>query len=550
MRLRLPVLLASLVVATALAVPSHAATEWVEERAYVPTKYGEMYVDFVRPKTGKAPVILHITPYRYLYTDADPGASRTDFYRARYNRDGYAYAYGDLLGTGLSGGCWNYGGKAEAESGAALVEWLGTRPWSNGKVGMVGTSYDGAIQLEIATLAPKHLAAIVPQEPVSSWYEYNYDHAVTHNSTDDTSAGETGYPVGTPDLFDFVLGTTPNPDATHVTPERAQQDARDAASGCGISDHELRGHYAQPEYTDFWKERDWALRAGNVKAAVLFQHGWRDMNTKPNNFTRYWLNLSKAAEKRAIVGQWEHTDIFDTPPSGVPFPVPPLDVLDGFFAKWLKGRTSKEYERFPKIMSEAQDKSFRSTLPMTAPQTSLVLAHPAAGAGTLGVKGTGNGTFVNSGAEASKRYKANPTAQQGFTAYTGAAVRKDTRLAGSGSVVLRMTCSLPRGQVAATLFDVGPEATAGKVITLGLLDLRFRDSLAVAKDVPTGAPFNATVTLRPQDYVLAAGHHLVLTIAGSDAVWGVPDAVAGQQIAVLAGSVLRLPLGTAGAVLG
>lgn len=549
MRFRLPVLLASFVVATALAVPSHAATEWVEERAYVPTKYGEMFVDFVRPKTGKAPVILHITPYRYLYADADPGASRTDFYRSRYNRDGYAIAYGDLLGTGLSGGCWDYGGKAEAESGAALVEWLGTRPWSNGKVGMIGTSYDGAIQLEIATLAPKHLAAIVPQEPVSSWYEYNYDHAVTHNSNDDTSAGETGYPVGTPDLFDAVLGTTPNPDTTHVTPERAQQDARDAASGCGIADHELRGHYAEPEYTDFWKERDWALRAGNVKAAVLFQHGWRDMNTKPNNFTRFWLNLSRAAEKRAIVGQWEHTDVFSSPPSGVPFPVPPLDVLDGFFAKWLKGKGSKAYDRLPKIMSEAQDKQFRSTLPMTQKQTSSLLGHPAAGVGTIGGKAGGNGTFVNSGAETSKQYKANPTTQQGFTAYAGAPVKADTRLAGSGTVTLKMTCSLPRGQVAATLFDVGPESAAGKVITLGLLDLRFRDSLAVAKDVPMGAPFTAKVTLRPQDYVLAKGHHLVLTIAGSDAVWGVPDAVAGQQIAVLPGSVLSLPIGSAGSVL-
>jgi X-Pro dipeptidyl-peptidase len=549
MRFRLPLVLASFVVASALAVPSRAATGWVEERAYVPTTYGEMFVDFVRPASGKVPVILHITPYRYLYADADPSASRTDFYRTRYQRDGYAIAYGDLLGTGLSGGCWDYGGKAEAESGAALVEWLGTRPWSNGKVGMVGTSYDGAIQLEIATLAPKHLAAIVPQEPVSSWYEYNYDHAVTHNSNDDTSAAETGYPVGTPDLFDLVLGTTPNPDTTHVDAARAQQDARDAASGCGIAEHETRGHYAQPEYTAFWQERDWALRAGNVKAAVLFQHGWRDMNTKPNNFTRYWLNLRHAAETRAIVGQWEHTDVFSSPPAGVPFPVRPVEYLDGFFAKWLKGRKSAEFERLPKIMSEAQDKQFRSTLPMTARQATFALAHPSAGVGTLGATGTGNGTFVNSGAETSKRYKADPTTQQGFTAYAGAPVKAATRLAGSGSVALRLTCSLPRGQLAATLFDVGPEAATGKVITLGLLDLRFRDSLAVAKDVPIGTPFTATVTLRPQDYVLPAGHHLVLTVAGSDAVWGVPDAVAGQQLAVLPGSVLSLPLGAASAVL-
>lgn len=123
MRLRLASLLAAAIAATALAVPA-TAVEWVEERAYIPTRHGEMFVDFVRPKTGKAPVILSITPYRYLYADADPTANRSDFYRTRYTKQGYARAYADLIGTGLSGGCWDYGGKAEAETGAAVVEWL------------------------------------------------------------------------------------------------------------------------------------------------------------------------------------------------------------------------------------------------------------------------------------------------------------------------------------------------------------------------------------------------------------------------------------------
>ena len=547
MRLR-PVLLIAAVVAGVLAVPAHAV-EWVEERAYVPTKHGEMYVDFVRPKTGKAPVILQVTPYRYLYADADPTANRGGFYRTRYQAQGYAVAYADLLGTGLSGGCWDYGGKAEAESGAALVEWLGTRPWSNGRVGMIGTSYDGAIQLEIATLAPKHLAAIVPQEPVSSWYEYNYDSAVTHNSNDDTSAGDTGYPVGTPDLFDAVLGTTPNTDPSHLSPDSLRAAANDAASGCDVAEHNTRGHYVQPEYTAFWKERDWALRAGNVRAAVLFQHGWRDMNTKPNNFTRFWLGLRRSVDARAIVGQWEHADVFSQKAS-LALPFHQVEYLDKFFAKHLKGVRNTGLERLPRILSQAQDGEFRTTLPMTAPKTAFHLAHPAAGVGTLGHKGSGNGTFTNSGGETSKTFKSDPTTQRGFTAYATAPFKKDSRITGPGTVTLRLTCSLPRGQVAATLLDLGPESTAAKVVTLGLLDLRFRDSLATPKDVPVGTAFTATVTLRPQDYVVKAGHRLVLAIAGSDAVWGVPDAVAGQQIAVLPDSVLRLPIVGTGGVVG
>lgn len=543
LRLLLPVVA---VVAGVLAVPAHAV-EWVEERAYVPTKHGEMFVDFVRPKTGKAPVILQVTPYRYLYGDADPTAARGGFYRTRYQKQGYAIAYADLLGTGLSGGCWDYGGQAEAESGAALVEWLGTRPWSNGRVGMIGTSYDGAIQLEIATLAPKHLAAIVPQEPVSSWYEYNYQSAVSHNSNDDTSADQTGYPLGTPDLFDLVLGTTPNTDPSHQSPQSLQAAANDAASGCDIAEHNTRGHLAQPEYGPFWRERDWALRAGNVRAAVLFQHGWRDMNTKPNNFTRYWMNLRRSADARALVGQWEHADAF----SGggkVDIGMSPAEYLDLFFATHLK-RAKTGLHKVPRVLSQAQDGQWRTTLPMTTRQTPYALAHPTTGVGTLGPKGQGTGTFVNSGGETSKTFKTDPTTQRGFTAYATAPFKHATRLAGSGSVTLRMTSSLPRGQVAATLLDLGPESTEATVVTLGLLDLRFRDSLETPKDVPVGSVFTATVTLRPQDYVVEPGHRLVLAIAGSDVVWGVPDAVSGQQMAVLAESVLRLPLVAPGHVL-
>jgi predicted acyl esterase len=250
-----------------------------------------------------------------------------------------------------------------------------------------------------------------------------------------------------------------------------------------------------------------------------------------------------------VLGQWEHTDIFSgSPPKG--FTITPIEYLDAFFARHLKGSRGKALDAFPRVLSQSQDRALRADLPLHVKQTAYALSHPAATVGTLGGNGSGNGTFTNSGTETSKTFKSDPTTQRGFTAYASAPFRRDTRIAGTGSVALKLTCSLPRGQVAATLLDVGPESAAGKVITLGLLDLRFRDSLAVAKDVPMGTPFTATVTLRPQDYVVPAGHHLVLAIAGSDAVWGVPDPVAGQQLAVLPGSVLRLPQTAPGRALG
>jgi hypothetical protein len=50
-----------------------------------------------------------------------------------------------------------------------------------------------------------------------------------------------------------------------------------------------------------------------------------------------------------------------------------------------------------------------------------------------------------------------------------------------------------------------------------------------------------TVTLRPQDAVIAAGHRIALVLAGSETVWGVPDPLVGQLYQVAKVS-MRLPL--------
>lgn len=526
---RLLLLLAPALLVSVLAVPGSAASPYagfVDETTYVATPYGKIRVEMHRPAKGRMPVLLQMSPYRYLYTRVRAEGVPTSFYSDRYAPKGYATAFADLLGTGESDGCWDYGGAAEAGAGAAVVEWLGTRGWSNGKVGMIGTSYDGAIQAEIATLAPPHLAAIVPQEPVTSWYGYNYDHAVTHNSTDDDeSASDTGYPVGTPDLFDVVLGRTPNTDPERSPQEHASNVA-DKTGECESVEHNYRGHLADPSYGGFWQERDWTLRAGRVKAAVLMQHGWRDFNTKPDQFTRYWLALSGARDKRAIVGQWNHTDVFDSPPKGMPVDV--RTYLDDFFARYLKGEAAPGLDRVPKVLSQAFDGKWRTSLPLTAAPTVTRFSGEAR-------------TFVNTGTQTSKAFKNAPLGTDpGTLAYESAPLPAARRLTGGGTVDVELAVDGVRGQLDATLLDVAPDG-ALRVVTLGLLDLRYSDSLGAPRNLSPGVRFHATVTLRPQDAVIAKGHRLALVLAGSETVWGVPDPMAGQQYTI-SDVTLRLPL--------
>ena len=56
----------------------------------------------------------------------------------------------------------------------AAVEWAASQPWSTGKVGMYGKSYDGVTGLLGEILQPKGLAAVVSQEPVYDMYRYLY----------------------------------------------------------------------------------------------------------------------------------------------------------------------------------------------------------------------------------------------------------------------------------------------------------------------------------------------------------------------------------------
>jgi predicted acyl esterase len=530
-------LIAALAVVPGPASGADAYAGYINDHTYVQTRYGSIYVQYWKPLRGRAPVLLSMSPYRYLYGYLDPTGRvdpMKDYYSNTYVPRGYARAYADLLGTGYSDGCWDYGGAKEAEAGAAVVEWLAAQPWSTGKIGMIGTSYDGAIQLETAALAPPHLAAIVPQEPVSSWYHYNYEAAVTHNSTDDdVGLADTGYPIGTPDLFDLVLSRTPNTDPNR-SPQAHAANVADRASECEAIEHNYRGHIADPSYGSFWQERDWSLRASRVRAAVLLQHGWRDYNTKPDQFWRFWTALPRTLDKRVLLGRWNHTDVFAGAPSYATPPINSAKYLAAFLDVHLKGKSPTLLARFPRILTEGSDEVWRTTLPAALRPTTWRFGEDA--------------SFVNSGMETSKIFKNLPggMATPAMAVWATPTFRKPARIVGPGFVAATTAVMGLRGQLDATLLDVDPSGAA-KVLTLGLADLRYYEDPAAPHSLEPGEAMSVRVRLRPIDAVVAAGHHLEVVLAGSEAMWGVPDPEVGQQY-TLSHVTLSMPITTTGNV--
>jgi uncharacterized protein len=118
--------------------------------------------DIYRPESkDKFPVLLERTPYN-KQAHANFGVQAA----AR----GYVVVMEDVRGRYTSEGEW-YPFKSESEDGYDTVEWAAALPNSNGKVGMLGASYNGATQMLAAIARPPHLAGICPVITGSNYHD-------------------------------------------------------------------------------------------------------------------------------------------------------------------------------------------------------------------------------------------------------------------------------------------------------------------------------------------------------------------------------------------
>ena len=157
-----------------------------KETSFVTMRDGtKVAVDVFLPKDGpkhsKFPAIFIFTPYGRSYLH--PQMAWYEKIAARINKGtwgpvfdystkddiklflshGYAIVVADMRGSGASYGVQIPFTPALAEDGKEMVDWIGSRPWSSGKVGMTGQSYLGWIQLMIAAKQPKALTCIMPE---------------------------------------------------------------------------------------------------------------------------------------------------------------------------------------------------------------------------------------------------------------------------------------------------------------------------------------------------------------------------------------------------
>lgn len=109
----------------------------------------------VRPRSvaGRLPALLNFTIY------ADPRTTLDEARRTASN--GYAGVEGLTRGKGCSPDPPVPYEKDGADA-AAVIDWISRQPWSDGRVGMFGGSYEGFTQWAAAKHMPKALKALMP----------------------------------------------------------------------------------------------------------------------------------------------------------------------------------------------------------------------------------------------------------------------------------------------------------------------------------------------------------------------------------------------------
>ncbi len=155
----------------------------------------QLRVNIYRPdKSGRFPVLMLMGPYGKDTPYADAPAYKASWSKLlakypdlckksscrylrfeapdpeRWVQDGYIVIAADSRGAGASPGKLDPFSPREIEDYATLITWASRQPWSTGKVGLIGTSYQAINQWLVAARQPEGLAAILPWEGAFDYY--------------------------------------------------------------------------------------------------------------------------------------------------------------------------------------------------------------------------------------------------------------------------------------------------------------------------------------------------------------------------------------------
>jgi uncharacterized protein len=460
---------------------------------YFPSSDGrtKLHADVLRPKDlgleVPTPVILTVSPYTNHAgaTTPEPGALTASGPSPRFYdflnlsgalTKGYTYVMVDLPGDGGSGGCNDWGGTREQIAVRDAVEWAASQQWSNGKVALLGKSYDGWTGLMGVAQQPEGLAAVVSLEPVFSGYRYIYMNGVRR----------TNWPYGTSFTGADLMPGRPSDSAGYQT-----NSAPEAwCYPVNIAGHNLDFSESGP----YWAQRNLIPTAKGKDTPVFLTQGFLETNTKSDGAFRYWNKLA-GDDNRAWFGQFNHCRAWETQAACDLDTSPPLDerlavgrpgFIDEvmrFLDLHLKGIKPQQKDPVVEVQDALGRWRAEESWPPSDSETFTTELRP----GVYADNGSGTAT--------------SPTATQGIWSISEP-LPYDVWL--SGTPEISVTVDAPaNANLAANVYDITPEGTVF-LISRGVQLLRGEGERKFK------------VELYGQDWPLAAGHRIGVLVSGAD----------------------------------
>jgi predicted acyl esterase len=473
---------------------------------------------------GPWPALLEALPYR---KDDLTGRDRSEY--ERFADHGFATLRVDVRGTGTSEGpALDEYPPVELDDLNDVIAWLASQPWSNGRVGMYGTSYSGFNSVQVAMTRPPALKAIVTIFATDDRYTYDDVHYF-------------GGALKALDLCDYpVMMAAMN--ALPPVPSLFGEGWRE--------EWERRVHTNEPwllrwleeqVYTPYWKHGSLREDYASIEAATMIVAGWAD---------GYWkdaLNVLERLEcpKKLLQGPWAHAS------TETSLPGPNIDLVPEmlrWFDRYLKDEDNG-VDREPQITLFARRPTapaadlrqlngewrFEPSWPLERSRsTTLALRDAdrdgaaAGGRDELEVRGdVGWTAWISCAGHLPYGQPLDQRPDEPFSlGYVWAPVDVEMEILGTPRFDVTVVCDRPVAYLSAKLVDVFPDGTSA-LAARGFLNLTHRESHEKPEPLEPGVPTRVSVPFMLTSWILEPGHRLRLDVAGTDwpNAWSPPEPV-------------------------
>lgn len=478
----------------------------------------------------QAPVVLIRTPY-----DRTKQAASSE----RWVKAGYIFVAQDCRGTRASEGVlapYNN----EGQDGFDTIEWITRQPWCNGRVGMVGGSYVGAVQWQAAVENPPGLAVIAPQATWSSFYRNLYLGGAVRLSL----------------ISGWLAGNTPKPEGAKpndMNEALMRLPLSDVDEAIGWSMPWLDAYLTHPEPNGFWTRLDLTSRLPELQLPALHVVGYYDFFSRESvdNFVIMQKQARDPAtrkQQRLVIGPWDHGTIGKSQVAEIDFgPAAALDVAAiqfDWFDRHLKQDAAAQARPFPPVSYFTMGDNVWRDAQTWPPEGFTLTSYFFHSDGKANTR-RGNGRLSREAPKSdqpSDAFRADPSQpvpacpvsasrpikaavwgpvdqtaledRDDVLVYSTTPLTEPLTFAGNLAAKLFVSTDTPDADWVVKVVDVRPDGVAINLAT-GILRGRYRNSLLKPELMKPGEVYEITVDLGPAAATIAKGHQLRVDICGS-----------------------------------